>query len=153
MAPGSLRISGAPSRAWKDPATLEASALACGLQFAQSFQELVRFSPSGDARAAYVDLLKQGAAGRAEVLTALASVHDPGAAASLKALPPEQWAAFKVTSFSDLGEKALILAHHSETPDLFLGIVLLRQRRGVCAPAARSHELQRLLRRHPVRTP
>jgi hypothetical protein len=112
-------------RAWKDPATLEASSLACGLQFAQSFQELVRFS-RGDAREAYVDVLKQGAAGQAEVLTALASSTTPEAAASLKALPPEQWSAFKVTSYSDLGEKALILAHHSGTPDLFLGIVLLR---------------------------
>jgi len=113
---------------WKDPHTLDASALACGLQFAQSFQELVRFSRTSDraARTAYVDLLKQGAGGGAEVLTALASETTPESAAALKALPPERWAAFKVTSFSDLGDKALVMAHHSELPDLFLGIVLLR---------------------------
>lgn len=110
---------------WKDPATQEASTLACGLQFAQVFQDLSQFS-RGAARAAYVDILKQGAGGQAEVLTALASATTPESAAFLKALPSERWPAFKVTSFANLGDRALIMAHHSEVPDLFLGVVLLR---------------------------
>jgi hypothetical protein len=115
--------------AWKDPGRVEAASLACGLQLAQVFQDLVQFSQTSDgaARRAYVDLLKQGAGGEAKALTARASSTTSESAAALKALPRERWAAFKVTSFVDLGEKALVMAHHSEVPDLFLGVVLLRE--------------------------
>lgn len=114
--------------AWKEPASLEAARLACGLQLAQVFEDLVAFSQSGDgaARAAYIEALTQGGRGQAEELTALASSTSPESAEVLKQLPRERWAAFKVTSFADLGDRALVMAHHSELPDLFLGMVLQR---------------------------
>jgi hypothetical protein len=118
--------------AWKDDASLEAARLACGLQLAQTFQDLVTFSASDDraARTAYTEVLTQGARGQAEELVGSASGTTSESAEALKALPRERWAAFKVTFFADLGDKALVLAHHSELPDLFLGVVLQREGQG-----------------------
>jgi len=118
---------------WQEPRTREASSLACGLQFAQVFQDLVAFSNAADgsARAAFVDLLQQGALGRAEALIAQAAATTPQSAEALQALPRAGWPAFKVTAFVDLGEKALVMAHQSEHPDLFLGVVLLREGAGL----------------------
>lgn len=118
--------------AWSEAANLEAARLACGLQLAQVFQDLVAFSQSGDgtARTAYVEVLTQGAKGEAEALSALASGTPRESAEALKQLPREHWAAFKVTSFADLGDRALVMAHHSELPDLFLGMVLQRDGQG-----------------------
>jgi hypothetical protein len=117
-------------RAWQEPRNLEASRLACGLQLAQTFQELTEFSGS-PARKAYVDLLSQGAHGQAAALVATAAATPPESGTVLKALPPGRWAAFKVAAFCDLGDRVLVMAHHSESPDLFLGLVLARTAQGL----------------------
>ncbi|WP_316676527.1 hypothetical protein [uncultured Tolumonas sp.] len=125
--PASLRLR---FQAWREPRNLEASRLACGLQLAQTFQELTAFSGS-PARKAYVELLSQGARGQAAALVSAAASTQAESAAALKALPPERWAAFKVAAFCDLGDRILVMAHHSESPDLFLGLVLARTAQGL----------------------
>jgi hypothetical protein len=102
----------------------EACRLASGLQFAQVVKSLTILSTSYDqpARLAFIRLLALGGEAPA---TAPGTPSD--SANALRALPSAAWSGFQPTAMVDTNARVLILAHHRESPDLFLGVVFRRE--------------------------
>lgn len=109
--------------AFKTDEARTASRIACGYQFAQYVEEMVAFHRSPTpVRQAFAQVLREGPASLER-----APKTPLEAASLLKELPPGDWAAMRPTAFVDLGEKVLVMAQHSDKPDLFLGAVFLRE--------------------------
>lgn len=106
------------------PQAREACRVACSLQYAQVVKSLVTFSASYDqpARIAFIRLLAQGAAA-----TARAPGTPPESAKALRELPSKAWSGFQPTALVDTDVRVLVMAHHRESPDLFLGVVFRRE--------------------------
>jgi len=101
----------------------EACRMACSLQYAQVVKSLVAFSAAYDqpARIAFIHLLAQGSEA-----AATAPGTPPESAKALRDLPGKAWSGFQPTAFVDTEAKVLVMAHHGESPDLFLGVVFRR---------------------------
>ncbi len=101
----------------------EACRVACSLQYAQVVKSLAAFSATYDqpARMAFIRLLAEG-----DAAIAKAPETPQESAKALKDLPRKAWPGFQPTAFVDTGVKVLVMAHHKESPDLFLGVVFRR---------------------------
>ena len=102
----------------------EACRVACSLQFAQVVKSLVTFSASYDqpARIGFIRLLALG-----DAAVAQAPGTPPESAKALRNLPAKAWSGFQPTAFVDTEAKVLVMAHHRESPDLFLAVVFRRE--------------------------
>lgn len=102
----------------------EACRMACSLQFAQVVKSLVTFSASYDqpARLAFIRLLAQGSNG-----LGAARGTPPESARALRELPSKAWPGFQPTALIETEVRVLVMAHHRESPDLFLGVVFRRE--------------------------
>ncbi|MBL0209475.1 MAG: FHA domain-containing protein [Holophagaceae bacterium] len=101
----------------------EACRVACSLQFAQVVKSLATFSASYDqpARLAFIRLLAMG-----EAAIAKAPDTPSDSAKALRNLPGKAWSGFQPTALVDTDTRVLVMAHHRESPDLFLGVVFRR---------------------------
>lgn len=102
----------------------DACRVACSLQYAQVVKSLATFSASYDqpARIAFIRLLALGGEAAAK------APETPSASAqALRELPSKAWSGFQPTALVDTGARVLVMAHHRESPDLFLGVVFRRE--------------------------
>ena len=106
------------------PQAREACRVACSLQFAQVVKSLATFSSTYDqpARIAFIRVLALGDAAIAE-----APDTPPESAKALRDLPSKAWSGFQPTALVDTEARVLVMAHHRESPDLFLGVVFRRE--------------------------
>ncbi len=106
------------------PQAREACRVASSLQFAQVVKSLATFSASYDqpARIALIRLLAQG-----DAAIAKAPGTPPESAKALRDLPGKAWSGFQPTALVDTDSRVLVMAHHRESPDLFLGVVFRRE--------------------------
>lgn len=102
----------------------EACRVACALQYAQIVKSLATLSASYDqpARMAFIRLLATG-----DTAVAAAPQTPPESAKALRGLPSKAWSGFQPTALIDTDSRVLVMAHHRESPDLFLGVAFRRE--------------------------